>query len=469
MWIADQDFAPAPPIQRLLDEMVKVGDLGYPVRPWLNPLPGLFAERQAARHGWTPDPSRVRVLTDVLQAMEASLLLHGSPGDGVIVQTPIYPPFLEAVRTTRRELIENRLLAPPRRAAGDGSDAAGRRWEVDLDGFRAAAERARVFLLCNPHNPTGRVFTRAELEGMAEDRGRARPGRLRRRDPSGSALPWSSARAVREPRRRGGAAHRDVHLGHQVLEPRRALLRGGALRTRPAARLDRRFSTALFRPRLDRRHRGDRHRLARGRPLAGRAARLSRWQSRAARVVRPRSAAGHRSRRCPKRPSSPGSTVEPSTFPADRPPTSSSVRASPSPTVPTSAKPGAASCASTSRHRGRSSTRCSSAWLRRCADRPVSRRPFTARTTPRSNSIGRKNCVLRTPSRQGFEGASVCSSTRRSHELDYRQAAQDDERKSEVDGVDGGSRVDGDAGFRQRRGRGRRTTTRGTATRAACE
>jgi cystathionine beta-lyase len=160
MWIADQDFAPAPPIQRVLDEMVRVGDLGYPVRPWLNPLPALFAERQLSRHGWSPDPARVRVLTDVLQAMEAALLLYGSPGDGVIVQTPIYPPFLEAVRTTGRELVENRMIAPARGVSND-------RWEIDLDGFRAAAKRSRVFLLCNPHNPTGRVFGRAELEAMA--------------------------------------------------------------------------------------------------------------------------------------------------------------------------------------------------------------------------------------------------------------------------------------------------------------
>jgi cystathionine beta-lyase len=91
--------------------------------------------------------------------MEAALLLHGSPGDGVIVQTPIYPPFLEAVRTTGRALVENRLLSTGKRLPG---------WEIDLDGFRDGAKRARVFLLCNPHNPTGRVFTRAELEAMAE-------------------------------------------------------------------------------------------------------------------------------------------------------------------------------------------------------------------------------------------------------------------------------------------------------------
>jgi len=159
MWIADQDFPPAPPIQRVLDEMVAIGDLGYPVRPWVNPLPALFSQRQAARHGWRPDPARVRVFTDVLNPLEASLLHYGARGDGAIVQTPIYPPFLEAVRTTGRWLIENRLLAPT---------GSGRRWEVDLDDFRAAAKRARIFLLCNPHNPTGRVFTRAELLAMAE-------------------------------------------------------------------------------------------------------------------------------------------------------------------------------------------------------------------------------------------------------------------------------------------------------------
>jgi cystathionine beta-lyase len=91
------------------------------------------------------------------------------------VQTPIYPPFLEAVRTTRRTLIENRLVQSGERpdgAAAGGTSAAVERdarsgWELDLDGFRNGAKRARVFLLCNPHNPTGRVFRRDELEAMA--------------------------------------------------------------------------------------------------------------------------------------------------------------------------------------------------------------------------------------------------------------------------------------------------------------
>ena len=170
MWIADQDFPPAPPIQRVLDEMVAIGDLGYPVRPWLNPLPALFAERQAARHGWKPDPARVRVLTDVLQAMEASLLLHGSPGDGVIVQTPIYPPFLEAVRTTRRELVENRLhRACPRRCRRRASrlrrtPLGDRPRRLPRRGHSGRASSCSA----TPTIPTGRVFTRAELEAMAE-------------------------------------------------------------------------------------------------------------------------------------------------------------------------------------------------------------------------------------------------------------------------------------------------------------
>jgi cystathionine beta-lyase len=77
------------------------------------------------------------------------------PGDGVIAQTPIYPPFLGAVRNLGRTLREN-----PLRETAQG-------FVVDLDGLRAQASQARVLLLCNPHNPTGRVFRRDELEGIA--------------------------------------------------------------------------------------------------------------------------------------------------------------------------------------------------------------------------------------------------------------------------------------------------------------
>ncbi len=188
-------------------------------------------------------------------------------------------------------------------------------------------------------------------------------------------------------------------------------------RSRRAARFDRRLSAALFRPGLDRRHRGDRHRLARRRPLAGRAARLS------------RSAIAHGSRRS-SRERLPGIDHVPpeATFLAwldCRAPRSSrrAVRLLPrararsrSPTVPTSARPDAASCGSTSRRRARSSTRCSSAWLRRCADRPASRRHSIAEATLRSSasSEGTQSCVLlasRASKKSCFQLGGLMSST----------------------------------------------------------
>jgi cystathionine beta-lyase len=108
-----------------------------------------------ARFGWSIDPARVEVLTDVVQGIYVAIDRFSKPGEGVVLQTPVYPPFLNAVRQLERRLVENPLVAGPTR------------WEMDLDGLRSI-EPARVFLLCNPQNPTGRVFERRELEAVAE-------------------------------------------------------------------------------------------------------------------------------------------------------------------------------------------------------------------------------------------------------------------------------------------------------------
>jgi cystathionine beta-lyase len=111
----------------------------------------------AERFGWRVDPQRVEVLTDVVQGLYVALDRFAAPGEGVVVQTPVYPPFLHAVRDTGRRLVENPLVEGLARFA------------IDLDGLRAAIDPAtRVLLLCNPQNPTGRVFERGELEALAE-------------------------------------------------------------------------------------------------------------------------------------------------------------------------------------------------------------------------------------------------------------------------------------------------------------
>lgn len=155
-WVAEMDFPLAAPIRRVVEEALAAEDLGYPINPRPQDLPTVFAERMAERFGWRIDPQRVEVLTDVVQGIYVALDRFAAPGEGVVVQTPVYPPFLHAVRETGRRMVENPLVE------------GGARFELDLDGLRAALDPAtRVLLLCNPQNPTGRVFARAELEALA--------------------------------------------------------------------------------------------------------------------------------------------------------------------------------------------------------------------------------------------------------------------------------------------------------------
>src|SRR5690606_2210099 len=106
---------------------------------------------------WRIDPHRVDVLTDVVQGIYVAIDRFSAPGEGVGVQTPVYPPFLHAVRDLGRRRVANPLV---RGAPRD---------ELDLDGLRAALDAStRILLLCHPQNPTGRVFERGELEGLAE-------------------------------------------------------------------------------------------------------------------------------------------------------------------------------------------------------------------------------------------------------------------------------------------------------------
>ncbi len=155
-WVADMDFPVAEPIRRVLQLALDLGDLGYPVNPRPSDLPTVFAERAARRFGWQLQPRQVEVITDVVQGIFTALSVWSEPGDGVLVQTPVYPPFLGSVRETGRRLVTCDLV---RGANG---------YAIDFDALRRAADPGvRILLLCHPHNPTGRAFSRAELEGIA--------------------------------------------------------------------------------------------------------------------------------------------------------------------------------------------------------------------------------------------------------------------------------------------------------------
>lgn len=159
-WVAEMDFPLAEPVRVVLERAVDRFDFGYPINPKDTGLRECFAERMERLWGWQVDPRRVEILSDVVQGLYIGMLAYTSPGDGAVIQTPVYPPFFGAVRETGRRIVEHRLVP-----AADGG-APG--YRLDVDALRAVVDDGtRILLLCNPHNPTGRVFTREELEALA--------------------------------------------------------------------------------------------------------------------------------------------------------------------------------------------------------------------------------------------------------------------------------------------------------------
>ena len=156
LWVADMDFASPAPVVEALQARVRHGVFGY-LREQVSELTAVVAARCRARYGWAVDPDWVVVIPGVIPGFNVAARALLASGDGLLIQTPAYPPILRVPGNVgvRAELVD--LARRP-----DG------RWEVDLDTFAAGAARARAFLLCNPHNPVGRVFTRRELEGMAQ-------------------------------------------------------------------------------------------------------------------------------------------------------------------------------------------------------------------------------------------------------------------------------------------------------------
>ncbi len=155
MWVADMDFAAPPPVLDALSARIAHGVFGY-ADPW----PSLVEAVQAgiARdHGWHIEPDWLVWLPGVVTGFNVALRAVGQAGDGVFTATPVYPPFLHAPANFGQRLLTAPLVHD------------GRRWGWDWPATEAAiAGGARVFMLCNPHNPVGRVFDRDELTRIAE-------------------------------------------------------------------------------------------------------------------------------------------------------------------------------------------------------------------------------------------------------------------------------------------------------------
>ena len=154
-FVAEMDFPLAPVVRAALLAAIENDDCGY---PYPEPLGEAFAAFAAERYGWSVAPERVALVPDVVSGIAELLGVLTEPGAGVVVNPPVYGPFFTTVAMLGRRLVEAPLAL--------GDDAV---WRLDLDALeRAFAGGAAAYLLCNPHNPTGRVFGRDELARVAE-------------------------------------------------------------------------------------------------------------------------------------------------------------------------------------------------------------------------------------------------------------------------------------------------------------
>jgi cystathionine beta-lyase len=156
MWLAEMDVPLAPPIRAALLGAIELGDTGYADA---GRLPETFAEFSAARFGWSPDPATIHLVPDVMHGVVAVLRALTRPGDGVVINPPVYHPYFSYLELAGHRIVESPLDV----------DSAGR-WTVDLDRLaRSFADPdVTAYLLCSPHNPTGTVFDRRELAVIVE-------------------------------------------------------------------------------------------------------------------------------------------------------------------------------------------------------------------------------------------------------------------------------------------------------------
>ena len=155
LWVADMDFASPEPVVRALRERAEHGVYGYGFEG--PEFAQVFVDRLQKRYGWTVSPEAVVMIPGVIPGFNVACRALTVPGDGLLMQLPVYPPILRS--PGNHELTRDEAMLGRER---DG------RYVADLEAFRAAIHpRTRAFLLCNPHNPVGRVFTRDELDGMA--------------------------------------------------------------------------------------------------------------------------------------------------------------------------------------------------------------------------------------------------------------------------------------------------------------
>ncbi len=155
LWVADMDFPAPPEVLDALHKKIDEGALGYPIAP--DSLLKAITDWQKNRHGWVIGKEAVTWAPGVVAGLAFSIMAYTKPGDGVIIQTPVYPPFYATISESGRRIVKN----PLKREDG--------RYVMDLEGLeKLVTPTCRTLILCSPHNPVARVWSREELEALAE-------------------------------------------------------------------------------------------------------------------------------------------------------------------------------------------------------------------------------------------------------------------------------------------------------------
>lgn len=156
MWVADMDFRTAPAIVDALERRVKHGIFGYTRVP--DSFYKAVTDWFARRHGWTIDREWIIYTSGVVPAISAVIKALTVPGDKVVVQTPVYNCFFSSIRNNGCEIVTSPLLHT------------GNTFAMDYDDLekKVADPKVKALLLCNPHNPAGRVWRREELVRLGE-------------------------------------------------------------------------------------------------------------------------------------------------------------------------------------------------------------------------------------------------------------------------------------------------------------
>ena len=155
LWVADMDFPAPPEVLEALHNKIDEGALGYPIAP--DSLLKAITDWQKNRHGWEIGKEAVTWAPGVVAGLAFSIMAYTKPGDGVIIQTPVYPPFYATISESGRRIVKN-----PLKREKD-------RYVMDLESLeKLVTPTCRTLILCSPHNPVARVWTREELEALSE-------------------------------------------------------------------------------------------------------------------------------------------------------------------------------------------------------------------------------------------------------------------------------------------------------------